>query len=255
MLLRRIIDHVKEQNWTAVALDFVIVVVGILIAFQITEWSNDRDDRRRERQIVADMLADLEIDRTEYANAIAIAARRVGAANASLQGANLAPVDFSYVNPDADSVIYDDELVKAATALSLPPESLWTDVVIGYFPTASTATYDALVGAGETRIIRDRTLVRAIQSYSNMIGAVARQNDKLTTIRQDTLNAGAKYGLAPYDRLAPNDYYRLIEQQQDLAAAIRISAIFTLFHHGDIRRADQKAAMLQDRLQSFLDDG
>ncbi|MFT4790393.1 MAG: hypothetical protein ACI95X_003240, partial [Paraglaciecola sp.] len=32
MLLRRIITHVKDQNWFAVVLDFVIVVLGILIA-------------------------------------------------------------------------------------------------------------------------------------------------------------------------------------------------------------------------------
>lgn len=31
MLLRRVIEHVKAQNWTAVALDFVIVVVGVFI--------------------------------------------------------------------------------------------------------------------------------------------------------------------------------------------------------------------------------
>ena len=29
MLLRRITEHVKTQNWTAVAIDFVIVVVGV----------------------------------------------------------------------------------------------------------------------------------------------------------------------------------------------------------------------------------
>ncbi|WDI32183.1 DUF6090 family protein [Hyphococcus flavus] len=39
MILRRVIEHVKTQNWVAVFLDFVIVVVGILIAFQINAWS------------------------------------------------------------------------------------------------------------------------------------------------------------------------------------------------------------------------
>jgi hypothetical protein len=46
MLLRRVTKHVKDQNWFAVALDFFIVVVGILIAFQITNWSSAREDRR-----------------------------------------------------------------------------------------------------------------------------------------------------------------------------------------------------------------
>lgn len=42
MLLGSISKHVKDQNWFAVALDFVIVVAGILIAFQITNWSEER---------------------------------------------------------------------------------------------------------------------------------------------------------------------------------------------------------------------
>lgn len=46
MLLRRITTHVKEQNWFAVGLDFFIVVIGILIAFQITAWSERRADNR-----------------------------------------------------------------------------------------------------------------------------------------------------------------------------------------------------------------
>ena len=35
MLLRSITKHVREQNWFAVALDFFIVVVGIITAFPI----------------------------------------------------------------------------------------------------------------------------------------------------------------------------------------------------------------------------
>lgn len=48
MLLRSITKHVKEQNWFAVLLDFFIVVVGILIAFQITNWNEARSDARDE---------------------------------------------------------------------------------------------------------------------------------------------------------------------------------------------------------------
>jgi len=46
MLLRRISKHVKDQNWFAVFLDFFIVVVGILIAFQITNWNEARSNDR-----------------------------------------------------------------------------------------------------------------------------------------------------------------------------------------------------------------
>lgn len=50
MLLRSLTKHVKNQNWFAVALDFCIVVVGILIAFQITNWSEARYNRALEKQ-------------------------------------------------------------------------------------------------------------------------------------------------------------------------------------------------------------
>ncbi|MEM6538441.1 MAG: hypothetical protein AAF668_12025 [Pseudomonadota bacterium] len=44
MILRRMIEHVRTQNWTAVALDFVIVVVGVLIAFQISSEAERRGE-------------------------------------------------------------------------------------------------------------------------------------------------------------------------------------------------------------------
>lgn len=60
MILRRISKHVKDQNWFAVGLDFCIVVVGILLAFQITNWSEARSDRTQERQIIERLYADFE---------------------------------------------------------------------------------------------------------------------------------------------------------------------------------------------------
>lgn len=50
MLLRSITKHVKDQNWFAVFLDFFIVVAGILIAFQITNWNEARLDQEAYEQ-------------------------------------------------------------------------------------------------------------------------------------------------------------------------------------------------------------
>ena len=48
MILSRIIHHLRTQNWTAVALEFVLVIAGIVIGFQITEWNQDREKREVE---------------------------------------------------------------------------------------------------------------------------------------------------------------------------------------------------------------
>ena len=36
MILRRVIEHVKQQEWTAVFLDFLIVVIGVFVGLQAT---------------------------------------------------------------------------------------------------------------------------------------------------------------------------------------------------------------------------
>ena len=45
MLLRSLTKHATDQNWFAVFIDFFIVVAGILIAFQITNWNEGRQNK------------------------------------------------------------------------------------------------------------------------------------------------------------------------------------------------------------------
>ena len=42
MILTRVIEHVKKQHWTAVFLDFVIVVLGVFIGLQVQDWNSAR---------------------------------------------------------------------------------------------------------------------------------------------------------------------------------------------------------------------
>ncbi len=58
MLLRRVIEHVKAQNWTAVALDFVIVVVGVFIGIQVSNWNDARALSKRADQSLVELRND-----------------------------------------------------------------------------------------------------------------------------------------------------------------------------------------------------
>ncbi|MEL6707146.1 MAG: hypothetical protein AAFP79_02600 [Pseudomonadota bacterium] len=42
MRLRRITQHIKEQNWTAIGIDFVIVVLGVFLGIQLGNWNQSR---------------------------------------------------------------------------------------------------------------------------------------------------------------------------------------------------------------------
>lgn len=60
MLLRSISKHVKDQNWFAVFLDFFIVVAGILIAFQITNWNETRLEQENQQVYLLRLTSDFQ---------------------------------------------------------------------------------------------------------------------------------------------------------------------------------------------------
>jgi hypothetical protein len=59
LLLRRVIDHVREQNWTAIGIDFVIVVVGVFIGLQVQQWADAQRQGRLERTYTEKLQAEV----------------------------------------------------------------------------------------------------------------------------------------------------------------------------------------------------
>ncbi len=45
MIPRRLTKHVKDQNWFAVVLDFLIVVAGVSFGIQLGNWNEARQNR------------------------------------------------------------------------------------------------------------------------------------------------------------------------------------------------------------------
>ena len=160
MLLRSLTKHVKDQNWFAVALDFVIVVVGILIAFQITNWNESKADKARvERhleKIVFDLRADIEevgviIEATEYrSSAVRTVLKRSG-----FQFPRQFETPSGEVLDVPDFPPFESKLAESAnTALS------WLSTLDG-----SRGGYEALVSSGDLQLIEKPGLGSQIQGY------------------------------------------------------------------------------------------
>ena len=65
MLLRSVIQHVKDQNWTAIGIDFLIVVVGVFVGLQVNNWNNARLERQTEAHFLSLLRDDLRDDGIE----------------------------------------------------------------------------------------------------------------------------------------------------------------------------------------------
>ena len=67
MIFRRLAQNLREQNWTAITIEFVLLVVGVFLGIQVANWNDERRERAQaelwRKQIIADLaqnLRDLE---------------------------------------------------------------------------------------------------------------------------------------------------------------------------------------------------
>ena len=129
------IEHVKTQNWMAVALDFIIVVVGVFIGIQVSNLNDARATREMSDDFAERLTTDLELESWQYA----------------------------YLTE-----YYDDVLANADRALAiLQGDYAGTDedlVISAYRATQFTqndhsrSTFDEIISAGAIGLIRDQEL-------------------------------------------------------------------------------------------------
>lgn len=60
MSLRRTVNHVRDQNWTAFAIDFAIVVFGVFVGLQVSLWNEARIEASRRQQIIEALVTSLD---------------------------------------------------------------------------------------------------------------------------------------------------------------------------------------------------
>ena len=77
MLLRRVIQHVKTQNWFAIGIDFVIVVVGVFIGIQVSNWNAARAEAARADSYLQRLYEDVSDDIVMLAERQALWARQM----------------------------------------------------------------------------------------------------------------------------------------------------------------------------------
>jgi len=60
MILRRVIDHFRKQEWTAIFIDFVIVVLGVFVGLQAQAWSQERYRQKSESAYLVRLHEEVE---------------------------------------------------------------------------------------------------------------------------------------------------------------------------------------------------
>ncbi|MEM9400848.1 MAG: hypothetical protein AAGA44_00030 [Pseudomonadota bacterium] len=73
MLLRRISVHVQQQNWFAVGIDFIIVVIGVYLGIQVSNWNDAVRLQSLEDSYVLRLSDELRLNIDDFAEQVRFA--------------------------------------------------------------------------------------------------------------------------------------------------------------------------------------
>lgn len=162
-LLARIIDHLRNQHWTAIVIEFLVVVFGVFLGFQLNNWNDANRARAEEQRIIGQLR--LELGAT-------ISAREISAANFEQHWDTFG---------DAVMAAQDDSVSK------LSPEqcaAIWTSHIFN-FDIAHLATLDEILSTGGIGELQNSDLRKALLDYDAFRTDAA---DQYAFIRQDFAN-------------------------------------------------------------------
>lgn len=162
MLLRRITEHVREQNWTAIVIDFVIVVVGVFVGIQVSNWNGDVTTKRKSVEFTARLIDDIHYEAWNYEALIEYS-------DDILDNAKLSIDALTGANPVTDEAF----LIAAYRASNFGFAERWR------------ATFDELIATGDIDLIDDETLLAtAIYVYNTPVFDIIMANGRDAEFRQ-----------------------------------------------------------------------
>ncbi|HNP35579.1 MAG TPA: hypothetical protein PKK10_06985 [Woeseiaceae bacterium] len=149
MLIRNLVENIRHQNWFVVWIEFLIVVFGVFIGIQVSNWNDARIDSTRARAYLERIQSDIDADILGYQDHLAFwsAVSKYGA------------IGLDYANDQNESSYDPWELLLAYFQASQ---------VAAYYTTR--ATYDELKSSGELGLIHYLKLRNALAYYYTNAG-------------------------------------------------------------------------------------
>ena len=161
MITRRFLNHLKQQHWTGVLIELVIVVLGVFIGLQASNWNQARQEQARSRRVTRDLVTDL----------------------AGIQKqADLYIDGYGRQMQSLERVIAFFESDAAAPADRQQFEKDLNNMMGGAPPISRSATMVELLSSGETGLIRDESLRHALIKLDQRIQIAAKLNAGLNSV-------------------------------------------------------------------------
>jgi hypothetical protein len=145
MIGRRVIEQLKNQQWVAVGIELVIVIVGVFIGLQASNWNQERTVAEQATHFSERLKSDLCAEDWGYQMQIAYSRQVLGNADRAVNAL------------EGKTKISEEALLVSAYRATQYRERL-----------RRRSTYDELISTGTIGLIRDGTLRdTAMRLYNN----------------------------------------------------------------------------------------
>ena len=144
MILKRIATGFRQQDWFTVVVELLVVVIGLLLAFQVDRWREFREDRELEATYIDRLIRDVDYSIPDIEYAI------------ELQSLRRDFVEL-LMNVSVDPLAANEYPVVFMCAVL---QSSYT-----YSPTLTAHTFDDLRSTGNMSLILDQNVKDALFDY------------------------------------------------------------------------------------------
>jgi hypothetical protein len=238
LFIRRFIDQVKAQNWTAISLELIVVVFGIILAFQVDHWN----ESRKLREVVLDNLSGLAQDFATNRNLL------LDVRDRHLRSTHAIEYILAFGSDPKDTLNHDDFYEKMR------------HVSASRKFTVVSRTYDSLISAGLVEIIPSEELKATIAKFYNLVERIANAQEDVQAIQTLVLDPYISKNLdhaalmnfthPEADQLKP---YRALDQFQEIIGTDEFKGVLvTKWHVSHDLAALYSEALLQIDTIDFL---
>ena len=251
MILRRIAHELRQQHWTAVLIELLIVILGVVLGFQVTEWAGDRADRAAERRHLEEIAEDMRADVVALDEIRTLAEMRISRIDYILGETRGVTRPSRLVLPKGDAF----DIPAGPPVQPAERTTLLTRVNLIRSASGHRTGFEALLSAGGTQKIRDRQISRQLQMYYVQLDDLEQLTDILKQSRASGVTLGYPLGLPAFGEMDPERLMAIVRGSPTYSAYLRTSRAWAAIYLANVEEQKKSAANLLADIERYLGNG
>jgi len=248
VIIRRIAHHLRQQQWTAVLIELVILVVGVFLGIQATDWVDERNNRAAEARHLEEIAEDLRADAAVFDEIRTSTEMRISGIDYLLGETRGVSRPSQLVTPSGDPF----DLPAGPPVTAADRTTLLGRANLIRSTAGNRTGFEALLGAGGMQKIRDRRISRQLQVYYAQFDELDELTNVLKQMRAAGVAEGYALGLSAFGEMDPDELITVVRGSPAYSAYLRTNREWAAIYLRTIDQQRQRALQLLGDIDRYL---